>query len=229
MARTIMVIGAHPDDIEIGAGVTILQTVRAGHRVVVVDMTDGEETPHGNREIRAKETARANAILGIEERVCLKLPNRVLMDTVEARRKLAVEMRRTRPELILTHMELDVHPDHVATFQIARGAVLLSRIHKTDLPHEPWRPGRMFHFVCSHLRQVYDPSFVVPAGEEEFTAKMDAIMAYESQFVWHKPSNFVKDLITVHMRNFGALIRQPYGEAFVSQEPIGVKTVFEVI
>ena len=59
-----LVIAAHPDDAEIGAGGTILALKAQGARVGVLDLTNGEPTPHGTPEIREKETAAATAILG---------------------------------------------------------------------------------------------------------------------------------------------------------------------
>ena len=55
----ILVVGPHPDDQELGMGGTILRLVHEGHRVLLLDLTDGEPTPHGTPEIRAQEAARA--------------------------------------------------------------------------------------------------------------------------------------------------------------------------
>ncbi len=225
---TIMAIGAHPDDIEIGIGATLLKARRDGHRVVCVDLTDGELTPHGTREKRRLETARANRILGITERVCLELPNRLLMDTEEARLKLGTAMRQYRPDIIFTHVELDAHPDHVAAFQITRGAILISRIVKIDLPHEPWRPGRLYHYLCSHLRHPYQPSLVLEVTEDDFNTKLEAVMAYESQFVISDGGEKIRRILTARMQYFGHLIRAQYGEPVISQEPIGIRDILAV-
>ena len=63
-----MCIGAHPDDVEIGMGATVAGMVRRGKRVVIVDLTNGEPTPHGTPERRAAESAEAARILGAERR-----------------------------------------------------------------------------------------------------------------------------------------------------------------
>ncbi|MFH0910152.1 MAG: bacillithiol biosynthesis deacetylase BshB1 [Planctomycetota bacterium] len=221
----ILAIGAHPDDIEIGMGGALRKLLREGHEVLCVDLTDGEPTPHGTREIRRKETLASNQVLGITRRVCLDLPNRVLLDTEEARRRLAAEMRAFRPDLVFTHVERDAHPDHVAAAQITRGAVLLSRIVKIDLSHEPFRPGPVFHFLCSHLRYPYQPSFVLEVSEADYLAKLEAVMQYESQFVVNKDNARMRDFLSTRMKYFGALIRRDYGEGFLSEEPIGLKDV----
>lgn len=222
---TIMAIGAHPDDIEIGMGGVIQQLVRRQHQVVAVDLTDGELTPHGTRETRARETDAASEILGVSDRRCLGLPNRVLMDTEEARRRLATVMRATRPDAVFTHIELDAHPDHVAAAQITRGAVLLSRVVKIDLDHEPWRPGAVYHYLCSHLRHPYQPSFIVRLSEREFDRKLEAICKYESQFLVNKNNIDVTDWLSSRMRYFGQLSRGEYGEGFVCDEPVALRSL----
>ncbi len=224
-----MAIGAHPDDIEIGCGATIYDLIKNGNEVVCVDLTDGEPTPQGTREIRQQETSKANDILGITKRYCLDLPNRVLMDTEDARRSLAVLMRKHKTEIVLSHIELDAHPDHVAAFQITRGAILLSRIVKIDLEFEANRPQKVFYFLCSHMRHAYQPSFVVPSSEDAFQAKMNAFRQYESQFFKNKDNHEVESMLTSRMQYFGSLVRKPYGEGFVSDEPILVRDLNTVM
>lgn len=226
---TLMVVGAHPDDIEIGFGATIHRMLREGHRVVAVDLTDGELTPHGTREIRARETARASEILGLTERRCLDLPNRILMDSVEARTGLAIAMRATQPDFVVTHVERDMHPDHVAAYGITRGAMLLSRIVKCDLPHAPWRPGKMFGMYCSHQKAIYDPDIVLAIEPQDFEAKIAAILAYESQFgARYNGLDWMRDLITAREQMLGTLIGAPFGEALFSDEMLGIDSLWSL-
>ena len=72
----ILVIAPHPDDAELGMGGAIVKFVKEGRRVGILDLTSGEPTPHGSLEIRARETAAATSILGIDWRENLGLPNR---------------------------------------------------------------------------------------------------------------------------------------------------------
>src|SRR5213075_1050168 len=83
-----LVIGPHPDDQELGMGGTILKLVRQGHAVHVVDMTNGEPTPRGTIDTRARESAEAARILGVQ-RTLLGLKNREVQHTIDARHKLA--------------------------------------------------------------------------------------------------------------------------------------------
>src|SRR5581483_7920329 len=92
-----LVIAPHPDDAELGAGGTILLLKSQGASVGVLDLTDGEPTPYGSLEIRKRETDAATAVLGLDWRGNLGLPNRSLVADLEARRRLAVALRELRP------------------------------------------------------------------------------------------------------------------------------------
>src|SRR5512136_2855772 len=87
-----MCIGAHPDDVEIGMGATVAKMVRNGWKIAIVDLTNGEPTPHGTPELRAKESAAAAEILGVQRRTWTQ-PNRYLFDSVEDRTQLAEVIR----------------------------------------------------------------------------------------------------------------------------------------
>jgi LmbE family N-acetylglucosaminyl deacetylase len=130
-------VGAHPDDVEIGMGGTIAKMTGAGLKVAIVDLTNGEPTPHGSVEQRALESAAAARVLGAQRRT-LSQPNRYLMDTVEARIELATVLREFRPRLLFVPYPVDAHPDHVAAAQIALAARFYSKFTKTDMAHEPF-------------------------------------------------------------------------------------------
>ena len=75
-----LVIAPHPDDAELALGGTILSLKAQGARVGVLDLTDGEPTPHGSPEIRKRETAAASALLTLDWRGNLGLANRSSKD-----------------------------------------------------------------------------------------------------------------------------------------------------
>ena len=81
-----LVIAPHPDDAELAMGGSILLLQSQGASVGVLDLTDGEPTPHGSPEIRRRETAAATAVLGLAWRGNLGLTNRRLEADLEAER-----------------------------------------------------------------------------------------------------------------------------------------------
>jgi LmbE family N-acetylglucosaminyl deacetylase len=156
----ILVAGPHPDDQELGMGGTIARLVAEGHRVLLLDLTDGEPTPFGDRATRAREAAEAARILGAE-RTTLDLPNRTLVHSVEARHRVAAVIRGFRPEVMFVPYFEDAHPDHVAGTRIVEDARFDAKLTKTDLPGDPWHAKWLFHYYATHLRIVPQPSFLM--------------------------------------------------------------------
>ena len=122
MQLDILAIAPHPDDVELGMAGAILQFKAEGAKVGVLDLTSGEPTPHGSLEIRARETAAATKILGLDWRENLGLPNRSLEATLEARRELAIVLRKLRPRWLFAPYWVDAHPDHVAATELIEAA-----------------------------------------------------------------------------------------------------------
>src|SRR5438128_9880273 len=81
----VVAVGAHPDDLEIICGGTLAKLVNQGYRVAMIDLTSGEPTPRGSLETRRREAEAAREALGVQVRINLDLPNRVLMDGPDAR------------------------------------------------------------------------------------------------------------------------------------------------
>src|SRR5438309_8665536 len=98
----VLAVAPHPDDVELSCGATLAKLVRQGYRVGIIDLTSGEPTPRGSEETRAKEAEAARQVLGVHLRINLGLPNRVLMDEPEGRFRLATELRRLRPAVLIT-------------------------------------------------------------------------------------------------------------------------------
>ena len=95
-----LIVAPHPDDAELGMGGAILGMLKAGLKIGILDLTNGEPTPFGSPEIRARETNAASDVLGVTWRHNLGLPNRSLEPTLDAREKLAGIFRQTKPRWI---------------------------------------------------------------------------------------------------------------------------------
>ncbi|MCH8822416.1 MAG: bacillithiol biosynthesis deacetylase BshB1 [Planctomycetes bacterium] len=216
----ILVIGPHPDDQELGMGGTIAKLSDQGHDVLLLDMTNGEPTPFGDPQTRAKEAQAAADILGVTRRL-LDLPNRALQPTIEARHKVAGVIREHQAEIMFVPYFQDAHPDHVATTRIAEDARFDAKLTKIDLPGEPIYPKWLFYYYCTHLRWVADPNFLFDiTGLED--RKRDSIVAYETQFVMPEKNRKIVEWIKSANEYFGSRIGVQAAEPFYTKEPIGL-------
>jgi bacillithiol biosynthesis deacetylase BshB1 len=220
----VLVVAPHPDDAELGMAGAILKMQEDGLRVGILDLTNGEPTPHGTPELRAKETAAASEVLGITWRENLGLPNRSLEPTLEARSKLAGIIRRVRPRWLFGPYWIDAHPDHTAATELVDAARFWAKLTKTDLPGEPHHPQRIYNYYCVHLKQVAQPAFILDISDY-WDRKLAAIRCYESQFITGRPTTsptFLEQL-EVEAAYWGKCIGVRYGEPFTAREPIGLR------
>jgi len=226
----ILVIAPHPDDAELGMAGTILKCKDEGLRVGIIDLTDGEPTPHGSREIRAAETAAATKLLGIDWRCNLRLPNRSLEHTLEARAHLAGVIRTTRPKWLFAPYWVDAHPDHVAAVELIEAARFWAKLTKTDMAGEPHHPSRIFHYHCVHLRVVERPAFVVDISPY-WERKLAAMACYQSQFVTGRPTEppTLLDRQRDQAAFWGWSIGVPYGERFDCREAVGLASLRDLV
>lgn len=216
----ILVVGPHPDDQELGMGGAIARFVAQGHRVLLLDLTNGEPTPFGDPATRAREAAAAAAILGVERRA-LDLPNRFVEHSLEARHLVAGVIREHQAEVIFTPFFQDAHPDHVAGTRIVEDARFDAKLSKIDLPGEPIYPKWLFYYYATHLRWVADPRFLIDITGHEAT-KRAAILAYHSQFVLPEKNRRVVEWIEASNVYFGSRIGTGAAEPFFTKEPIGL-------
>ena len=219
----ILVVGPHPDDQELGMGGTIARLASQGHDVLLLDMTNGEPTPHGSVVTRAKEAAAAAKILGVK-RVCIDLPNRTVTHSIEARHKVAGVIRRQQAQIVFVPYFEDAHPDHVTTTRIVEDARFDAKLTKIDLPGEPIYAKWLFYYSCTHLRHVANPSFVFDiTGFEK--QKHDAITAYHSQFVLPEKNRRVVEWIDAANVYFGSRVGVDAAEPFFTREPVGLTSL----
>ena len=217
----VVCIGAHPDDVEIGMGASVAQLAKQGVSVGLVDLTNGEPTPHGTVETRAREASRAAEILGVSVRRTLTQPNRYLMDTVGARNELAEVLRELRPAVLFVPYPLDAHPDHIAAHSIATAARFYAKFTKTALRGEPHYPSRVYQYMAVHMRVAAQPSFVVDVSAE-LEVKLAALKAYESQFlVNERNAGIIGEMEQAALR-WGSLIGTRAGEPFFTPEPVRI-------
>lgn len=230
----VIAVGAHPDDVEIACGGTLARLVRQGYRVGIIDLTDGEPTPHSpGPEVRLEEARRAAEVLGIQVRRVLELPNRRLFDSFEARVALATEFRRYRPKIVIGFGDKTpmASPDHWQAMQITDAAVFYSRLTKWDEHFA----GLPVHAVSRQLyfRLAFEPEMLpgqanhltVDVGET-LQAKIESVECYQTQFA-NKP--YVLDRIRAAAIVAGQAAGVQAGEVFVAPRPIGVTDLVQAV
>jgi bacillithiol biosynthesis deacetylase BshB1 len=222
---SILVIGPHPDDQELGMGGTIVKLARQGHKIHIVDMTNGEPTPRGSIETRAAEAAAAGRTLGVA-RTLLGLKNREVVHDLASRHKLAALIRVHRPDLLFLPYPTDAHPDHVAVTKIGEDARFDAKLTKSSIPGEPWHPRRIIYYFCTHLRLNFPATFCIDVTDTMET-KMKAVHCYESQGLGAEGGlgQMVRDIAAY----FGTRINTRYAEPFYTHEMLGFSGLDQLV
>lgn len=222
----VLIIAPHPDDAELGMAGAILQMIREGKRVGILDLTSGEPTPQGSVEIRQQETQAASLVLGVEWRENLGLVNRKLQPTLEARAELANVIRRTRPRWLFAPFGTDAHPDHTAATRLVEDARFWAKLTKTELEGDPCHPERIYNYFSIHLRLAIQPDFVLDISQE-WPSKLAAIECFRSQFIHGRES--MQPTLVTRFRDYaaywGQMIGTEYGEPYACREPIGMSSL----
>jgi len=229
---TVLAFGAHPDDIELGCGGTLIKLAQAGYDVVLVDLTRGELSTRGTVEIRAREAAVAADLVGAAARENLGLPDGDVGSTPEAKRKVAEVIRRFRPGLVLLPHAEDRHPDHGHAGRLTYEGTFLAGLSRYGTALPAFRPQRLASYMCW---EPFSPSFIVDVSAQ-FDRKMAAIRAYESQFSAADPtypptrltSPSALRLIESRMAALGAQIGVPYGEGFLVRGVLAAASPFDL-
>lgn len=161
-------------------GGTVASLVQKGHELLLLDLTDGEPTPFGSPEIRARESQESVAVLGARRKT-LSMPNRFLEDTIENRKTIAAEIRAFRPDYVFAPYFDDAHPDHIAASALVDAARFYAKLTKSDIPGDPFFPKRVIYYYPVHLRLRIQPSFLNDTSAT-IGIKARAIRCYHSQF-----------------------------------------------
>ncbi len=135
----VLVVGAHPDDTEFGAGGAIAVFTRSGRAVHYVVCTDGsrgtkdrQADPIELARTRAREQRAAADVLGVGNIFFFNQSDGSLCVTLDLRRNLARIIRQIRPGILITHdpwRHYQLHPDHRAAGFLSTDAFVAARDH----------------------------------------------------------------------------------------------------
>ena len=222
MEVDILTIAAHPDDVEITCGGTVIRMVEAGYRVGMLDLTAGETGTRGNAALREKEARRAAAVLGVIQRENLFLPDAGVENNRENKLKVAQKIREFRPHTVILPYWKGRHPDHYTTGHLGYEACFLAGLARLPLVGKPHRPFKIIY--ASQYVPSLRPSFVVDITAQ-FEKKLKAIFCFSSQFSPPRElQNLFPSRANINARmssealHFGHMIGVRYGEPFIMRE-----------
>ena len=238
MKVDILAIGAHPDDVELGCGGTLAKLISEGKTIAIVDLTQGELGTRGSNVTRAEEAATASKILGISDRVNLKMKDGFLLNSEESQIQIVKMIRKYQPEIVFANSIDDRHPDHAKAAKLVSDACFLSGLVKIEtslenLSQQPWRPKHIFNYIqWKHIT----PDFVVDISEFMFK-KIEACLAYKTQF--YDPDSqepmtpiaskdFLESL-TYRAQDLGRLSGVDYAEGFTTEKLLAFKNFDGII
>jgi N-acetylglucosamine malate deacetylase 1 len=231
----VLAVFAHPDDVELTVGGTLLKMKDQGYRTGALDITRGEMGTRGTAGGRAAEAEDAAKILGLDIRENLGLPDGHVFVTDRERTELVRVLRRLKPKVLLTHQIGDPHPDHDHIARLVRESARLSSMLRFDeeTGKDKIRVPMVAHNVFSRRSDI---SFIVDISQFLGT-KMDAIRAHRSQF-YDPASNEPETRLTSEgfltelenrSRYFGSLIGVEAGEPYFVREALNVADPIELL
>jgi LmbE family N-acetylglucosaminyl deacetylase len=224
--KTVMVIMAHPDDMEVMAGGTVARLVADGKKVISVKVTSGNRGSRGAvipmdelAKIRATEDAESMKVLGIppEHSVILGVNDGEVENSFDVIGKISLQIRKFQPELIITFSPDEVfishgagktwvnHRDHRNTAMCAIDAAYPFSRDRSFFPEQFEQPGiepaHCTEFLIADSSSNADEVFINVADYVE-TAKK-ATMCHKSQMD-EKEVDITKAFFTTHDNVDGA-------------------------
>jgi len=235
MGVDILAIFAHPDDVELTVGGTLLKMKRLGYRTGAVDVTRGEMGTRGTVESRELEAGEASKILKLDVRENLGLPDGRVFADDESRTALVRVLRRLKPKIILTHQKGDPHPDHNHIVQLVRESARLASMRKYD---EEAGGGKIAVPAIAHnvFSRLVAPTFIIDISDY-LEEKMAAVKAHRSQF--YDPDSVEPetrltakgflDELENRSRYFGSLIGVVAGEPYYVREALNIEDPIDLL
>ena len=230
MTVDVLAIAAHPDDVELTCGGTLLKMAEKGYTTGILDFTAGEMGTRGTPETRAKESAAATKLLKASWRSTLGVPDSDVQPTRENKLKLAKVIRELRPRTVIIPYWEARHPDHYHASTLGYEGCFLAGLKQLPVQGEPYRP---FKILYATSFEGMPATFIVDITKQ-YETRRRAILAYASQF---RPAKSEKkqrvflaiDELDARMdlmaRHYGQMIGVRYGEPFLQKELMAVDDI----
>jgi N-acetylglucosamine malate deacetylase 1 len=233
MKLDLLAIAAHPDDVELTCGGTLLKMAQRGYKTGILDLTAGEMGSRGTVETRAKEAAKAAKLLGVQWRETLGVPDSDVQPARQHKMRLAAVIRHLQPRTVILPYWEARHPDHYNASTLAYEGCFLAGLKQLPLEGEPHRP---FKILYSTAYASVRPTFVVDITAQ-YERRRRAILAFGSQFRPSKGAKKSKVFLAIDRledemnqlaRHYGQMIGVRYGEPFLQKELMGVDDILKL-
>src|SRR5499425_3794319 len=230
MKLDLLAIAAHPDDVELTCGGTLLKMAERGYKTGILDLTAGEMGTRGTPEIREREAAKAAKLLKVRWRGTLGVPDSDVQPSRQHKLALARKIRELRPRTVILPYWEARHPDHYHASTLGYEGCFLAGLKILPIEGEPFRPFKILY--CTSFEGM-PPTFVVDISKE-YATRRRAILAYASQFRPARSERKQRVYLAIDeldsrmdllARRNGDLIGVEYGEPFLQREPLQIDDV----
>jgi N-acetylglucosamine malate deacetylase 1 len=233
MNLDLLAIAAHPDDVELTCGGTLLKMAQRGYTTGILDLTAGEMGTRGTPETRAKEAAKAARLLGVKWRGTLGVPDSDVQPSRQHKLRLASVIRDLRPKTVILPYWEARHPDHYHASALGYEGCFLAGLKQLPIEGDAFRPFKVLYSTAySNVR----PTFVVDITAQ-YERRRKAILAFVSQF--RAPKNTKKSKVYLAIdrleeemnqlaRHYGQMVGVRFGEPFFQKELMLVEDVVKM-
>jgi bacillithiol biosynthesis deacetylase BshB1 len=229
----LLAIAAHPDDVELTCGGTLLKSAEQGYSTGILDLTAGEMGTRGTPETRAKEAAAAARILRVSWRGTLGVPDSDVQPSRQHKLALARLIRRLRPRTVILPYWEARHPDHYHASTLGYEGCFLAGLKALPIEGQPFRPFKILY--CTSFEGM--PATFVVDITRQYERRRRAILAYRSQFRPAKSERKQRVYLAIDeldskmdllARRNGDLIGVKYGEPFLQKELLEIDDVIKL-
>jgi LmbE family N-acetylglucosaminyl deacetylase len=217
----VLAVSAHPDDLEILCGGTLARFVAEGHQVTMCHVSRGDRGSFVNTmeeiaAIRDGEAAAAAKVIGAEH-VNLGLSDGEVNSADPAQKNLVIDLiRKTKPDLVITHHPGDYMPDHVETSKLVEDASFVATLPLYETTEPVHTKVAALYYMDTLAGLGFSPTEYVDTTSTVAT-KLDALAQHKSQVEWlrdHDGVDVLEQALTVSaFRGFQA--GTAYAEGFI--------------